>query len=80
MIFRILRKKLSYQQVAVIIGRLIIIEFLLLGFSILAVSKTYQTYYNHTFLPSQTVTHDILFPTLPLALSYAIIHNYCLKS
>ncbi|MDJ0508789.1 MAG: type II toxin-antitoxin system HicA family toxin [Crocosphaera sp.] len=75
MIFRILRKTLSYRQIAVIFGRLIIIEFLLLGFSILAISKTYQTYYNYTFLPSQKVNHDILSPTLPLALSSAIINN-----
>lgn len=36
MIFSILRKQLSSGQVAVIVGRLIIIELLLLAFGILA--------------------------------------------
>ncbi len=75
MIFRILRKQLSCRQVAVIIGRLIIIEFLLLGFGILAVSKHYYTYEYHNFSQSQNVAHNNFFPSLPLALSYAITNN-----
>ncbi|WP_035798255.1 type II toxin-antitoxin system HicA family toxin [Crocosphaera chwakensis] len=75
MIFRILRKQLSCRQVAVIIGRLIIIEFLLLGFGILAVSKHYYTYEYHSFSQSPSVAHNNFFPSLPLALSYAITNN-----
>lgn len=75
MISRILRKQLSYRQVAVIIGRLIIIEFLLLGFGILAVSKHYYTYEYHGFSQWQDIDHNKFFPSLPLALSYAIVNN-----
>ncbi|WP_107668501.1 type II toxin-antitoxin system HicA family toxin [Cyanothece sp. BG0011] len=75
MIFRILRKQLSCRQVAVIIGRLIIIEFLLLGFGILAISKHYYTYEQHRFSQSPTIAYNNFFPSLPLALSYAITNN-----
>lgn len=75
MIFRILRKQLSYRQVAVIIGRLLIIEFVLLGFGILAISKHYYTYEHHSFSQLQSIEHTKVFPTLPLALSYAITNN-----
>ncbi|MDJ0597349.1 MAG: type II toxin-antitoxin system HicA family toxin [Crocosphaera sp.] len=75
MIFPILRRQLSYRQVAVIVGRLIIIELLLLVFGILAVRQTYYTYHNHSFFSSQRLDSDILLPTVPLALSYAITNN-----
>ncbi|MDJ0843246.1 type II toxin-antitoxin system HicA family toxin [Crocosphaera sp.] len=72
MIFPILRKQLSYGQVAVIVGRLVIIELLLLAFGILAVRQTYYTYHAHSIPSSQSLNTDSLFPTVPLALSYAI--------
>ncbi|MDJ0729565.1 MAG: type II toxin-antitoxin system HicA family toxin [Crocosphaera sp.] len=75
MIFPILRKQLSYRQVAVILGRLIIIELLLLAFGILAVRQTYYTYQSHSFTSSQRMDSEFLFPTVPLALSYAITNN-----
>ncbi|MDJ0662179.1 MAG: type II toxin-antitoxin system HicA family toxin [Crocosphaera sp.] len=75
MIFSILRKQLSYRQVAVTVSRLIIIELLLLAFGILAVRQTYYTYHDHSVSSSQRFDSNLLFPTVPLALSYAITNN-----
>ncbi len=75
MFFPILRKQLSYRQVAVIIGRLVIIELLLLTFGILAVRQTYYTYQNHSSFLSKRLDTDLLFPSIPLALSSAITNN-----
>ncbi len=75
MIFRILRKQLSCRQIAVILCRLVIIELLSLGLGILAVGEAYNTYWNNNPFQEQAVSSGILFPTVPLALSYAITNN-----
>ena len=75
MFLSILRKQLSCRQVAVIFSRLIIIELLLLSFGIFAVRQTYYTYQNYSFLASERLDYNVLFPTVPLALSSAIITN-----
>ncbi|MDJ0580741.1 type II toxin-antitoxin system HicA family toxin [Crocosphaera sp.] len=75
MFFSILRKQLSCRKVAVIISRLIIIELLLLVIGILALRQTYYTYQNYTFLASQRWDSNVLFPTVPLALSSALSSN-----
>ncbi|MEL4898122.1 type II toxin-antitoxin system HicA family toxin [Crocosphaera sp. Alani8] len=75
MLFPLFRKQLSYRRVAVILGRLIIIELLLLAFGILAVRQTYYTYHNPSLLSSQSSDVNALFPTVPLALSNAITND-----
>ncbi|MGK7878717.1 MAG: type II toxin-antitoxin system HicA family toxin [Crocosphaera sp.] len=75
MFFSILRKRLSCRQVAVIISRLIIIELLLLVIGILALRQTYYTYQDYAFLASQRWDSNVLFPTVPLALSSAFSSN-----
>lgn len=75
MLFPILRKQLSSVQVAFILGRLIIIELLLLTIGILAVRHSYYTYQNYSSFSSQGLNSDLLFPSVPLALSSAIANN-----
>ena len=75
MFFSILRKQLSCRQVSVILSRLIIIELLLLVIGILALRQTYYTYHNYAFTSSQRWDYNVLFPTVPLALSSAVSSN-----